>query len=112
MADVKKLIGHKLKPYKMFYTEKDACLYSLSIGFSKKAMKTDEFKYTYEMADDFTCFPTNAVTLAHGGEILKGFHAGKFDLPGMPEFDPMMLLHGEETITIEKPILPNTKYVV
>ena len=72
-------------------------------------MNTDDMRYTYEFDENFTCYPTNAVTIAHGGKI----RAGEFDdFPGMPEFNPMKILHGEETIMIEKPILPNTKYVI
>ena len=29
-------------------------------------------------------------------------------IPGMPEFNPMMLLHGEEQIEIHQPVLPDT----
>lgn len=40
------------------------------------------------------------------------FAGGDFDVPGIPPFNPMQLLHGEETITIEKPLKVDTKYVI
>lgn len=40
------------------------------------------------------------------------FAAGNFDIPGMPSFNPMMLLHGEEEITIHNPLKIDTKYTV
>ena len=38
------------------------------------------------------------------GEIMK--------IPGFVEFNPMMLLHGEENLEIFKPIVPGQKYDV
>lgn len=37
-------------------------------------------------------------------------HAAKGNvIPGMPAFDPMNLLHGEESVEVFKPILPDTR---
>jgi len=71
-------------------------------------MNEDHYKWTYENADEFGVFPTNAVTVAHRGPMSKGV----FEIPGMPEFNPMMLLHGEESVTFVKPLMPDTKYRV
>ena len=60
------------------------------------------------MADGFTSFPTNAVTVAHGGDLLENIT----EVPGLPEFNPMSLLHGTEDVFIQKPLEPGTKYVV
>jgi len=40
-----------------------------------------------------------------------GNPSGIFNTPGIPQFNPMMLLHGEETLEIFKPILPGMKVV-
>ena len=71
-------------------------------------MNEGHYRYTYELADEFTCFPTNAVTIAHSGPWTEG----DFDIPGMPEFNPMKLLHGEESVIVHKPLKPNTNYVI
>ena len=41
-------------------------------------------------------------------------HRGGFGMaiPGVPSFNPMMLLHGEETVEIFKPMEVDTKVVV
>jgi hypothetical protein len=57
------------------------------------------FRYTYEFADEFNPFPTWAVILAHSG--LEPM-TEKFNIPGFPEFNPMMLLHGEESLFFHK----------
>jgi peroxisomal enoyl-CoA hydratase 2 len=63
-------------------------------------MNEDHYQWTYENADNFGVFPTNAVTVAHRGPMSKGV----FEIQGMPEFNPMMLLHGEESVTFVKPL--------
>lgn len=65
-------------------------------------------RFGYENADYFGAFPTNSLVVCHRGP----FAAGDFDIPGIPPFNPMQLLHGEETITIEKPLKHDTKYIV
>ena len=71
-------------------------------------MNKEHYKFTYENHADFQTFPTNAVTVCHGGP----FAAGDFALPGMPAFNPMQLLHGEESIKCFKPLEPGSKYEV
>ena len=71
-------------------------------------MNEDHYNFTYELAGDFTSFPTNAVTVAHGSGLLENIT----EVPGLPEFNPMSLLHGTEDVFIEKPLVPGTKYIV
>ena len=71
-------------------------------------MNAKHFKFTYENNEDFQVFPTNAVTVCHRGP----FADGDFDIPGVPPFNPMMLLHGEEQVTFEKPLQAGAKYIV
>ena len=71
-------------------------------------MNANHYKFTYENAEDFQCFPTNALTVSHGGP----FADGDFAIPGVPPFNPMQLLHGEEQVTFDKPMVPGEKYIV
>jgi hypothetical protein len=71
-------------------------------------MNKEHLRYTYENAENFGSFPTQSLVVSHRGP----FALGDFDIPGMPPFNPMQLLHGEETITIERPIEVGTKYVI
>jgi peroxisomal enoyl-CoA hydratase 2 len=73
-------------------------LYHLGIGFAKDPMNESHFKFSYENDDDFTVFPTMPVlSLASALDSL-------FSIPGMPQFNPMMLLHGEQSVINYKPI--------
>jgi len=47
-----------------------------------------------------------AVVIAHGNIM------DKINNPGMPKFNPMSLLHGEESLEIFSPIQPDTTIVV
>ena len=66
-------------------------------------MNRDHFKFTYENEEGFTAFPTMPV-LTLGGAVDQ-----LFSIPGMPAFNPMMLLHGEQSVVNYKPITPGTK---
>jgi len=69
-------------------------------------MNTKHYQFTYELNDDFQAFPTMAVVVAHGNIM------DKINNPGMPKFNPMSLLHGEESLEIFSPIEPDTTIVV
>ena len=96
--DLKKAIGHKEPKHEIEINNKNAILYALGIGFQRNPMNKDHFNFTYEDADEFQAFPTMAVVLAHIGHITD------FKVPGVPEFSPMKLLHGEEQVEVFKPI--------
>jgi hypothetical protein len=107
-VDIQKVLSFVQKPYEVTLKAGDACLYSLSIGFQQDPTNKDHLKFSYENADHFQPFPTNALTVCHRGP----FADGDFDVPGIPTFNPMMLLHGEEEITVHKPLQIDTKYTV
>ena len=69
-------------------------------------MNTKDFKFTYELDENFTAFTTMPVVIAHKelGAILT--------TPGLPEINPMMFLHGEEVIELYKPINAGMKIEV
>jgi acyl dehydratase len=68
-------------------------------------MNEDELKFTYELKDDFTVFPTVGTTFTTVDQIFGALS----QCSGMPNFNPMQLLHGEQKIEILKPIQPNVK---
>lgn len=65
-------------------------------------MNKEHYNFSYENGEDFQAFPTIAVVLAHRGSIED------MSIPGVPEFNPMMLLHGEEKVEVYKPIERDT----
>jgi len=72
-------------------------------------MDKSHYRYTYENADDFGPFPTMAVVLCN--RSIK-FDVDEIDMPGIPKFNPMQILHGEESLYFEEPLKANQKYVM
>ena len=103
--DIKKAIGHKWKSYEVPVTNKDIILYSLGIGFQQNPLNKEHFNFTYENAEEFQSFPTMNVIIAHRMSLED------LSIPGVPAFNPMMLLHGEESLEVFKAIEAETTLV-
>ena len=54
-------------------------------------MKIEDLDYTFENADEFKVFPLNSSVIRDYDPFLC-----IFDCPGLPMFNPSMLLHGEQ----------------
>ena len=100
-------IGYKSKITKCSLPALKAVLYSLTIGFSESPTDREELNFTYELAENFKAFPTNATTIGDLDifELLLG-------CPGLPSFNPMMLLHGEQGLKVVRPIETDRNYFV
>ena len=83
----------KLPVAKFSYTEKEVILYALGVG----SKKTD-LPLVYENSDSFVTLPTFAVIPAFDYQ----FNAVTLT-DYLPEFNPMMLVHGEQYTEIHKP---------
>lgn len=105
-VDVEKTLAVKFVPYKVKISAQDAILYNLAIGFQRDQVDTAQFRFSLETDDDFAPFATNALVVAHRGRTSNG----DFAFEGLPEFNPMMLLHGEEKITVYSPLQVDTEY--
>lgn len=95
LDNIEKAKSQKSKGNIFSYNDKDVILYNLSIG----ARRT-ELPFIYESSDTFQALPTFGVVPFFGA-------ATPFDMSDiLPNFSPMMLLHGEHYLEIRKHPIP------
>ena len=87
-------VGTESEPVEASWTSKDALLYAVGIGAG-----TDELAFTTENTAGLAqqVFPTFAVVVGGG----RGSAMGKIGT-----FNPAMLVHGQQAITLHKPFAP------
>ena len=105
LETVEQAIGVELPSARYAYSEREAILYALGVGAPADWLAPDELKFVHEMQPDFQVLPTFAVIFA------KDLHelALSGDIAGI-KFNPMMLVHGEQQLTLARP-LPRTAVV-
>ena len=84
----------KFEPRTFEYVDRDVIMYALGVG----AKRTD-LDLVYEVSDQFKSLPTFGVVPAFDC-MIKNVQFGDF----LPNFNPMMLLHGEQYLELHKPI--------
>lgn len=75
------------------YTEKDAMLYALGLGFGADPLDAQQLQFVFEK--DLRVLPTLAVVLGHPGFWAKHPESG---------IDWVRLLHGEQSLRVHKPL--------
>ncbi|KAJ6736473.1 PEROXISOMAL MULTIFUNCTIONAL ENZYME TYPE 2 [Salix viminalis] len=102
------VLAHKFPETTYTYTERDAAVYALGVGAcGRNAIDSDELKYVYhEDGQQFVqVLPTFSALFSLGS-----LTNGSIDLPGL-QYDPRLLLHGQQYIQIYKPF-PSSASVI
>ncbi len=97
--DPKKAVGAKLQALPYEYTDRDVMLYALGVGAGVPPTDEQQLKFTYE--GDLKVLPTFGVVPPFPSLV------GLIGAPGL-EFNPMMLLHGEQYMEIKKHPVPTS----
>src|SRR5574341_549716 len=101
LEQVNKLIGYQYPPITYSYTPRDACLYALGVGAPADWLDQDELQFVYELSGKgFKVLPSFPVIYTSRG-MIDYLVSGKI---GEIEFNPMMLVHGEQSLEIRKPL--------
>lgn len=97
---VNQMIGYAYDPIQFSYTERDTALYALAVGAPAHWLDPDELAFVYELsAQGFKALPTFPVL--YPGKMIDVLVSGRI---GSIEFNPMMLVHGEQYLEIKKSI--------
>ena len=86
-------VGATSEPAEFSWTSKDALLYAVSIGAGE-----DELAFTTENTAgvDQVVFPTFPVVMGYG--------AGRGVMSNIGSFNPAMLVHGQQAVTLARPL--------
>ncbi|GFP98257.1 enoyl-coa hydratase 2 peroxisomal [Phtheirospermum japonicum] len=98
--DPQLIISHEFPQTTYTYTERDAALYALGIGAcSKDAVDDKDLKYVYHQdgQQSIQVLPTFVALFP------SGVQSQLAQIPGL-EFDPRLLLHGQQYIEIYQPL--------
>jgi len=98
--DREKAMAHRTEPGHGSYKQDDVILYHLGVGAGNPPTDPGELQYTYEK--NLKVLPSFTTVVNAGGG------AALFNAPGL-EFNPAMLLHGEQDVEIHKPLPPAAK---
>jgi acyl dehydratase len=90
-----KLIALNIPEVEHSYTEKDAILYALGLGFGQDPTRGDELAFVYEK--NLKVLPTFALVLGYPGFWARDLDSG---------IDWVRLVAGEQALTIHRPLAP------
>ncbi|KAG7400621.1 hypothetical protein PHYBOEH_004888 [Phytophthora boehmeriae] len=103
-VDVDKILASPEATWTASYNQRDLLVYAVGIGES-------DLQFTYEYADNYAAFPLYPVVLP-----FKGVSHDVVPFPpdtisatpdGMPVINPAMILHGEQSLELLRPLDPS-----
>ena len=90
-------IGQTMPAIRYTFDERDTILYALGVGAPLNPMDKDDLRYVYELHPEFCALPTMPVI--YSSKMIDDIVSG--NIAGI-EFNPMMLVHGEQAIELHK----------
>jgi acyl dehydratase len=91
-----KLLNLKIPPVEHTYTDKDAILYALGLGFGYDPMNEDELRFVYEK--NLKALPTFALVLGYSPYWLRNPESG---------VNWTKVVHGEQGMVLHRPVSPH-----
>lgn len=102
LEQVNAAIGKPQAPFTYTYSKRDVSLYALGVGAPSDWLDQDELKFVYEFSEPgFQVLPSFAVIYI--SQTVQNLLEGRI---GDIHFNPMMLVHGEQSLEIKKPLPP------
>ena len=89
-------VGATSEPAEFSWTSKDALLYAVSIGAGERRAGVHDGEHRRRRPGQV--FPTFPVVMGYG--------AGRGVMSGIGSFNPAMLVHGQQAVTLHRPIPP------
>ena len=100
--------GFKIDIGEVVYDNYKAILYALGLGMSRDPIDEKELDFTFELADDFKVMPTFGTVLMKFNPLLEAL----MTCPGLPDFNALNILHGEQKVETFKPFAPSMKLFI
>jgi acyl dehydratase len=97
--------GYKIDMGETSYDQYKGILYALGLGMSKDPLDEKELDFTFELAENFKILPSFGTVLTKFDSLLEAFMA----CPGLPDFNALNILHGEQKLESFKPFLPSMR---
>ncbi len=94
---VNSVIGKSQPAIEYSFSKRDTAIYALGVGAPADPLSQDELKFVYELSHNFCALPTMPVV--YSGRMIDDIVKG--DIHGI-KFNPMMLVHGEQSLEINK----------
>ena len=98
--DLKAVLSHRFEQIEQAYTERDAILYALGVGFATEPLDSGHLRYLFE--EGLVTAPTFANTLGFAGLWMA---EPKFAI------DWPRMLHAEQRMTIHRPVPPAARII-
>lgn len=93
--DYQKIRHWKFADVEQTYSWKDSAVYALGVGYGHDPLDEQQLRFVYEERGDMVAAPTMSVVLATPGFWVKEQNSG---------IDWVKVLHGEQSLTIHKPL--------